>query len=125
MRMGNLRASRATASAANRRKLLIIGKPGISVKPPRRGCFVIIAALSNESEHRVQAASGAAFGRVGVARGLRALGGTPAFGLSSKKMYLQLQQRLLQAVAAYLRAQGVEAPSLVVEQPPRVELGEY
>ncbi len=40
-------------------------------------------------------------------------------------MYRQLQQRLVDAIAAYLRAHGVEAPALVVEQPPRVELGEY
>ncbi|MCI0354386.1 MAG: arginine--tRNA ligase [Acidobacteria bacterium] len=41
-------------------------------------------------------------------------------------MYRAFQQRLAMQMAAFLRAQyGAELPQLVVEQPPRVELGEY
>ncbi len=41
-------------------------------------------------------------------------------------MYRTFQQRLATQMAAFLRSQyGAELPQLVVEQPPRVELGEY
>ena len=41
-------------------------------------------------------------------------------------MYKQLQQRLSTQVRAFLRRQyELDLPSLVIEQPPRVELGEY
>ncbi|HTM40704.1 MAG TPA: hypothetical protein VL177_07325, partial [Terriglobales bacterium] len=41
-------------------------------------------------------------------------------------MYKQLQQRLSEHVQAFLRRQyGLDLPSIVIEQPPRVELGEY
>ncbi|MGH9601795.1 MAG: arginine--tRNA ligase [Terriglobales bacterium] len=41
-------------------------------------------------------------------------------------MYRAFQQRLATQMAAFLRSQyGAELPQLVVEQPPRVELGEY
>src|SRR5260370_7983098 len=40
-------------------------------------------------------------------------------------MYRELQQRLTGAVAAYLRGQAVDAPQIVVEQPPQVAMGEY
>ena len=40
-------------------------------------------------------------------------------------MYKQLQQRLSQHVRAFLRRQyALELPNIVIEQPPRVELGE-
>ncbi|HYL97195.1 MAG TPA: arginine--tRNA ligase, partial [Terriglobales bacterium] len=41
-------------------------------------------------------------------------------------MYKQLQQRLSDHVRAFLRRQyDLDLPSIVIEQPPRVELGEY
>ncbi|MGE5724815.1 MAG: arginine--tRNA ligase, partial [Acidobacteriota bacterium] len=41
-------------------------------------------------------------------------------------MYKQLQQRLSEHVRAFLRRHyDLDLPSLVIEQPPRVELGEY
>ncbi|HLX75938.1 MAG TPA: hypothetical protein VKR26_14420, partial [Terriglobales bacterium] len=41
-------------------------------------------------------------------------------------MYKQLQQRLSEHVRAFLRRRyDLDLPSLVIEQPPRVELGEY
>jgi arginyl-tRNA synthetase len=41
-------------------------------------------------------------------------------------LYKQLQQRLFEHVRAFLRRQyDLELPDIVIEQPPRVELGEY
>ena len=41
-------------------------------------------------------------------------------------MYRAFQQRLATQMAAFLRAKyELDLPQLVVEQPPRVELGEY